>query len=204
MPLTLQMAVQGSCSKLNWSTSVNFRYQNINMTHHFDIANLENYDLILGTPFIFQHKVLIGLNPTQVVIGSDKAENITGDNVFTIQSVVADVFEDELEKVREMLRTEAMDLCQTAETSELPLLRKINHTIPLIDKNKLYSWQPSQCPEALRSVWQAKKNAYLKSSRWQLATGTNGLPLLILPKPSKGELVPLICTVIDKRCNDLN
>lgn len=65
----------------------------------------------------------------------------------------------------------------------------------MIDENKLYSWRPSRCPEALRKVWQEKKNAYLRSGRWRLATGTNALPLLILPKPNKGgELVPLIRT----------
>lgn len=204
-PLTLQMAVQGSRSKVNWSTSVEFRYQNIRSMRRFDIVNLENYDIILGTPFIFQHRVMLGLNPTRVLVGSEEPEDMEGDEVFTMSSNVVATFEDELDKVREMLRTEAEDLCQTAETSELPPFRKINHVIPLIDEDKLYSWRPSRCPEALRSVWQAKKNAYLRSGRWRLATGTNALPLLILPKPNKGGgLVPLIRTVVDKREQNKN
>ena len=27
------------------------------------MSNLDNYDVILGTPFLYQHKVAIGLNP---------------------------------------------------------------------------------------------------------------------------------------------
>jgi hypothetical protein len=35
-------------------------YQNIKEGWHFDIINIDNYDMILRTPFIFQHKVLAG------------------------------------------------------------------------------------------------------------------------------------------------
>ncbi|KAG2155786.1 uncharacterized protein EDB93DRAFT_1101577 [Suillus bovinus] len=49
-PLTIQLAVQGSRSKVNYGT--------------------ENYDLILGTPFLYQHSVTIGLNVPWVILGS--------------------------------------------------------------------------------------------------------------------------------------
>lgn len=48
-PLTIQLAVQGSRSKVNFG---------------------ENYDLILGTPFLYQHKAMVGLHSPRVVIGS--------------------------------------------------------------------------------------------------------------------------------------
>jgi len=54
-PLALQLAVQGSRSKINSGTSVKFEYQGINEERYFDIINISNYDLILGTPWLYQH-----------------------------------------------------------------------------------------------------------------------------------------------------
>jgi hypothetical protein len=53
-PLTLQLAVQGSRSKVNWGVNVDFAYQKINEKRYFDATNLSNYDMILGTPFLFR------------------------------------------------------------------------------------------------------------------------------------------------------
>lgn len=61
--LVVQLAVQGSRSKVNYGTRVNLKYQNISKQHYFDVINLQNYDLVLGTLFLFQHKVMVGLNP---------------------------------------------------------------------------------------------------------------------------------------------
>lgn len=203
-PLTLQMAVQGSRSKINCGTAVEFRYQGIKTFRRFDIVNLDSYDLILGTPFIFQHKVLIGLNPTRVLIGSDEPEPLDGESVATISSAVADILDGELDKLRDQLRKEAADLCVDAEKAELPPMREVNHSIPLMDENKIYSWRPSRCPDALREVWQKKKAAYLQNGRWRLATGTNASPLLILQKPPKPDGTVRIRTVVDKREQNAN
>lgn len=72
-PLALQLTVQGSCSKINTITTVRLQYQQINEEHTFDITNINNYNLILGTPWMYQHQVCLGFNPAQIVIGSDKA-----------------------------------------------------------------------------------------------------------------------------------
>ena len=60
----VQLAVHGSRSKINCSVTVNFKYQAIDEKRCFDVVNLDSYDMILGTPFLFQHQVLLGLNPT--------------------------------------------------------------------------------------------------------------------------------------------
>ncbi|PIL26935.1 hypothetical protein GSI_10073 [Ganoderma sinense ZZ0214-1] len=203
-PLSLQLAVHGSRSKINHSVTVEFAYQEIKCPRRFDVANLDNYDLILGTPFLFQHQVAIGLNPPRVSIGSPVPVDICGEDVEVVSSAAADVLDDELEKLREQLRAEAKDLCQDGATAELPPLREINHPIPLIDESKVYSWRPSKCPEALKPVWSAKKRAYLASGRWQMASGVNASPMLILKKPSKGEDDIRIRTVVDKREQNAN
>ena len=45
-PLALQLAVQGSRSRVNAMATVQFKYQGINEPCTFDIINLNNYDLI--------------------------------------------------------------------------------------------------------------------------------------------------------------
>ena len=71
VPLLVQLAVQGSRSHVNSCTQVHFQYQGIDKERVFDIININSYDLILGTPWLFQHQVCLGLNPGRVVLGSD-------------------------------------------------------------------------------------------------------------------------------------
>ena len=152
-PLSVQLAVHGSRSKINCGTTVNFQYQSIDCDRRFDIANLDNYDAILGTPFLYQHQVAIGFNPSRVVIGSSEPLEMKGPEVTTITSAAADLLNQGLDDVRKMLRQEAEDLCPDTSTTELPPFRDVNHTIPLIDERKKYKFRPSKCPEAFRDQW---------------------------------------------------
>jgi hypothetical protein len=52
-PITLQLAVQGSRSKINHSVDVKFSYQDIVEEHNFLVANLSGYNMILGTAWLF-------------------------------------------------------------------------------------------------------------------------------------------------------
>ena len=205
-PLPVQLAVHGSRSKINCSVTVDFEYQEINCKRRFDVVNLDNYDMILGTPFLFQHKVAIRLNPIRISIGSALPVDIQGEDTAVITSAAADLLEDELGKLRTELLQDAADLCQDGARAELPPLRAVNHTIPVIDEAKVYSWRPSKCPDAMRHLWLEKKKAYLDSGRWQMASGTNASPMLMIPKPPRepndGEL--RLRTVVDKRQQNAN
>ena len=205
-PLPVQLAVHGSRSKINCCVSVDFKYQEIECKWRFDVVNLDNYDMILGTPFLFQHKVAIGLNPIRISVGSALPVDIQGEEVAIISSAAADLLEDELDQLRDELRRDAADLCQDGARAELPPLRAVNHTIPVIDESKIYSWRPSKCPDAMRPLWHEKKKAYLDSGRWRMASGTNASPMLMIPKPPRdpndGEL--RLRTVVDKRQQNAN
>ena len=155
-PLALQLAVQGSRSKINSGAKVKFEYQNISEERYLDIINLSNYDVILGTPWMYQHQVCVGFNPPRVVIGCDNAKPITGSAVADLSACAVSLENDELEPTRVLLRKYVKPLCKTAGETELPPLRVINHTIPLINENKVYQWHPSRCPEALCSQWVEK------------------------------------------------
>ncbi|KAI0069667.1 hypothetical protein K474DRAFT_1610134, partial [Panus rudis PR-1116 ss-1] len=185
-PLPVQLAVQGSQAKINLGCKAGISYQTVNEEQYFDIINLLNYDLILGTPFLFQHQVTLGMNPTTVVVGSPRALPIEGKQVRVLESRAAELYEDKLETARRLLREYAEPICRDASDTPLPPLRAVNHTIPLKDPSKVYSWRPSKCPDALRPLWTEKHDAYLKSGRWRMTSAWNTSPMLLLRKPGTG------------------
>jgi hypothetical protein len=150
-PIVLQLAVQGSRSRINHSVSVTLKYQDVCGPRTFYVANLSGYDMILGTAWLYEHKVTIGLNPARVCIGSADALPLEGVATAKIYTNAMRTEGDVLQAAREQLLEYAKPICKVAAETPLPLLREINHEIPLIDENKIIPWQPSRCPEALRA-----------------------------------------------------
>ena len=205
-PLPVHLAIQGSRAKINYGCRAIVEYQRIKTNRYFDVVNLLNYDVILGTPFLFQHKVSVTFNPSAVIIGSQQALPIEGKAVRILESHAMEIKEDRLEAARQELREYAAPICKEASDSPLPPLRAINHQIPLIDEHKIYSWRPSRCPDALRDAWNEKRDAYTKSGRWQMTTARNTSPMLLLTKPGtgKGGVPPRLRVVCDLRERNAN
>jgi len=148
--LPVQLAVQGSRLKVNFGMTVKVEYQCIYCDWYFDIINLSNYNLILETPFLHQHQVMMDINPLCLIIGSDIPLLMEGPGVTRLVSWSLAVHEENLDQIQEHLREYAEPLCRSAGETTLPLLHAINHEIPLIDHDRIYPWHPSQCPEALQ------------------------------------------------------
>src|SRR5258708_37176588 len=55
--MMLQLAVTSSQLKINYRTWVPVEFRPIQATTYFDIANIDGYDTILGTPFLWEHGV---------------------------------------------------------------------------------------------------------------------------------------------------
>ena len=182
LPLSLHLAVQGSRSKVNARASVKLTYQEINETRTLDVINLNSYDLILGTPWLYQHQICLGFNPARVVVGCDNALPVKagGDTKLMVSMVTPE--EKRIEAVREELRQYADPICKEVSETDLPPFRAINHKIPLIDETKIYSWRPSRCPEIFRSQWAEKRDAYLRSGQWEITASGNTVPMLLIPK----------------------
>ncbi|PSS18923.1 hypothetical protein PHLCEN_2v3139 [Hermanssonia centrifuga] len=200
--LPVHLAVQGSRAKISSGCKADLAYQTIKGIRYFDVANLLNYDLVLGTPFLFQHRVTIGFNPISVVVGSSAPLPLQGKQVRVLESRAADLLQDEMERVREVLRDYAQPIASNdASETPLPPLRVINHRILLKDPQKVYHWRPSKCPEALRPLWTKKRDAYLKSGRWKMSSARNTCPMLLLTKPGTGirDVAPRLRTVFDLR-----
>ena len=76
-----------------------FAYQDISVEHYFDIMNIQNYNIILGTPFLFQHKIMVGLNGSHVIVGSKEPLPIKGDQVQVLESHTAKLLEEQISEV---------------------------------------------------------------------------------------------------------
>lgn len=160
-PLNLQLAVSGSRSRVKHQTTPTLEYQNIKEQRTFDSINLDSYDLILGTPFMFQHQVQLGLKPSQVTIRSDLSLPIIGSQALTLESRAAEIQGDYIYGLREKLKEYALPICKAANETPLPPFRAINHAIPLIDEKKIYPYRPSKCPEQMKPLWREKRDDYL-------------------------------------------
>lgn len=133
------------------------------------------------------------------MIGSDVSLPITSDNDTKPLLGFMMPSNDEIVATREELMAYAKPLCRNIDETELPPLRAINHTIPLIDENKTYQWRASRCPEIFREQWAKKRDAYLKSERWKMTSARNTVPMLLIPKPHKPKDAQELRTVIDLR-----
>ena len=195
-PLPIQLAVQGSRSKVNFGVNVHFQYQGADYQRYFDVINLQNYDIILGTPFLYQHQALVGLNSSRMIIGCKVPREMKGPQVSVLESRATEVYEENLEKTRKYLCELARPLCLEGGATALPPFRAINHSIPLIDESKIYPWRQSKCPEAMRGLWIEKKNTYLDSGRWKITTAQNTCPMLLIPKAGTP---PRLRVIVDLR-----
>ncbi len=199
-PLALQLAVQGSRSKINFGVRCQFKYQSIQCKQYFDIANLSNYDVILGTPWLFQHQISVGFNKSPLVVGSTTPLKIEGPAVGVLESRATVIYDEALTTFRMELIEYARPLFKKAGETPLPPLQAINHPIPLIDPEKVYPWRPSHCPEMFREQWDAKRKAYIETGQWKITTASNTVPMLLIRKPG----TVLLHTVVDLHARNAN
>ena len=67
-PATLQLCCLGSRSKINFATIVVVEFGLTTTKNYLDIANLDKYDCILGTPFLRKHGILLDFQFQDIVI----------------------------------------------------------------------------------------------------------------------------------------
>jgi hypothetical protein len=142
-------------------------------------------------------KVCLGFNPARVVVGADEAMQLRHGVDTKLMVSMLSPEEKRIESAREELCQYADPICRDVSEMDLPPLRAINHTIPLIDESKIYPWRPSRCPEVFRAQWAEKRDVYLKSGRWEITAAGNTVPMLLIPKINSSP--PEMRTVMDLR-----
>ena len=58
-PVKLQMATTGSKSTINFGARTEVKIGNFSQKRYFDVVNLDQYDMILGTPFLKDNEVIL-------------------------------------------------------------------------------------------------------------------------------------------------
>ncbi|EIM79061.1 uncharacterized protein STEHIDRAFT_164046 [Stereum hirsutum FP-91666 SS1] len=67
-PMTLQLGTVGSKSTINYGTHALAKMGTSSFEAYYDVANIDYYDAILGTPFLLQHKVILDFGKKAVEI----------------------------------------------------------------------------------------------------------------------------------------
>ena len=67
-PVTLQLGCVGSRSKINYGTEVPLEFSSITGSIYLDVANLDKYDSILGTPFLRRNGISLDFENQEIVI----------------------------------------------------------------------------------------------------------------------------------------
>jgi hypothetical protein len=86
-------------------------------------------------PFLFQHQILLGFNPSELKVRSIDPLPIRGAQTQVLEIRVTSVPKDELDPLCTELREYACDICKEAVETPLPPLRAINNVIPLKDES---------------------------------------------------------------------
>ncbi|KIJ09467.1 hypothetical protein PAXINDRAFT_17433 [Paxillus involutus ATCC 200175] len=81
----------------------------------------------------------------------------------------------------------------------MPLLRKINHRIPLMDNNKKHCYHMPQCPDSMKPQLMEKIQTYTDNGWWEMKSIPQAAPMLCIPKKT-GKLR----TVVDLRQQNEN
>lgn len=100
-PLPLQLAVSGSRCKVNHKATVSFKYLEIDEKQTFYIMNINSYDMILGTLFMYQHQLDIGFNLSCVLIRSNECLPINAEQFVRLESRATQVAESYINQLRE-------------------------------------------------------------------------------------------------------
>ena len=70
-PIGLQLTCVGSKSTINYGAKSTITFRNTCVEEYFDIANINYYDLILGTPFLWRLNITLDFtSPGAICLGT--------------------------------------------------------------------------------------------------------------------------------------
>ncbi|KAI0047078.1 hypothetical protein FA95DRAFT_1463129, partial [Auriscalpium vulgare] len=180
-PVPLQLGCVGSRSSINFGTEPTIQFGGVDRSWYFDIANIDRYDVIIGTPFLSIVGIILNFRRREIASphGTVRAL-LEGEEPRLERAKVKRVTED-IPRLRENWYAKFEDI-MNGTPSRLPPMREVNHTIPLIDEEMKYRYHLSRCPEALQEQLKQKIARYVEAGWWGTATTAQAAPLLCIPK----------------------
>ncbi|KIJ54616.1 hypothetical protein M422DRAFT_140122, partial [Sphaerobolus stellatus SS14] len=171
-PIGIQQAFQGSRAKLYYTATMDITIGQQTYTETFNIANVDYYNIMLGTPFLRRVKANIDFNG----LGSIVINEETIDNDL---SVCIQITKDDFTHLCSQWKEKYADLFGDIPL-ELPPMCEVNHRIKLIDPDKRFNYLLPKCPEALRPQLHTKIDRYLKAGWWEPTTALQAVPMLCI------------------------
>ncbi|KIJ54435.1 hypothetical protein M422DRAFT_119594, partial [Sphaerobolus stellatus SS14] len=182
-PVILQLACVGSKSTVQYGLTTKILLGKEKYDEYFNIANVDYYDVILGTSFLPWFENPIGFQEQLFVAtyGSSKqGSRRTEQCIYGVQSRISLTTSD-IPALREAWQNNYADIFGDIPL-ELPPLREVNHEIKLIDPSKVIRYRTPRCPEALKEQLIDKINQYVTAGWWRQTSTQQAVPMLCLPK----------------------
>ncbi|KZS87228.1 hypothetical protein SISNIDRAFT_396033, partial [Sistotremastrum niveocremeum HHB9708] len=174
-PCHLQLAVKGSKSAINYSTEATFNVNGLQVRSNMDVANIDNYEVIIGVPLLRKLKVSMHFaevcrleangSPVPIFepkVGHDMSAEEVSNRIDGWVSEYADVFGE--------------------QPLELPPFRAVNHEINLIDEKLVLKYRMPRCPDELKSQLFEKIQRYTAAQWWFPKKATSAAPMLCVLK----------------------
>ncbi|KIJ41237.1 hypothetical protein M422DRAFT_140994, partial [Sphaerobolus stellatus SS14] len=179
-PVTLQLACVGSKSTVEYGLTTKILLGNEKYDEYFDIANVDYYDIILGTLLLRQFKILLDFKHNCVQMGKLSFPNRAEQCFYGVQSRISLTTSD-ISALREAWQNSYADIFGDIPL-ELPPFREVNHEIKLIDPSKVIRYRTPRCPEVLKEQLIDKINQYVTAGWWRQMSTQQAVPMLCLPK----------------------
>ncbi|KIJ32268.1 hypothetical protein M422DRAFT_184755, partial [Sphaerobolus stellatus SS14] len=176
-PIAIQQAFQGSRAKLYYTVTTDITIGQRTYPETFNIANVDYYDVMLGTPFLRRVKANIDF----IGLGSIVINGETIDNDLSVWLALeeAKLTKDDFSHLHTQWKENYADLFGEIPL-ELPPMHEVNHRIKLIDPNKRFNYQLPKYPEALRPQLHTKIDRYLKAGWWEPTSALQAVPMLCI------------------------
>ncbi|KIJ29917.1 hypothetical protein M422DRAFT_94802, partial [Sphaerobolus stellatus SS14] len=182
-PIGIQQAFQGSRAKLYYTATTDITVGQQMYKEMFDIANVDYYDVMLGTPFLRRVKANIDFNGLgSIIINGETIDNDLSVWLASSEAKIHGVLQltkDDFSCLRSQWKEKYSDLFSNIPL-ELPPMREVNHRIKLIDSDKQFNYRLPKCLEALRPQLHAKIDRYIKAGWWEPTSASQAVPMLCI------------------------
>ncbi|KJA14801.1 hypothetical protein HYPSUDRAFT_149927, partial [Hypholoma sublateritium FD-334 SS-4] len=178
-PFIVQLGTVGSRAKITHGAHIPINMPGCKNEIYADICNLDRYDMIVGTPFMHQNKVVLDFGDMTVSVNGIVTPALAATREEKGKSRENNA--PDLDRLRHAWKEEYADMVN-GTPNKLPPLRDINHEIHIVNPEQRYMYHTPRCPQALRSEFYEKLNRYVDSGWWKESTSVQAAPLMCIPK----------------------
>ncbi|KIK49944.1 hypothetical protein GYMLUDRAFT_119642, partial [Collybiopsis luxurians FD-317 M1] len=183
-PITLQLGTKGSRSQITYGCIAPYLIsKQIKDEDYFDIANVDRYDVVLGTVFMRKHGISLDFENNKVRVSGELIPTLSeGEEVRELTRQNQTPYtEEDIPRLRKKWINSCKDI-MNGVPEKMPPFREVNHSIPLIDENKKYRYYLPRCPDSLCSQLDEKIAKYVRAGWWKPMSVQQAAPMLCIPK----------------------